>query len=79
VIGDDDAAEQLAAAALEPYAVNKSVVRLKRGQLGALPPALAETLPFLPETHASVAVVCRGNTCLPPVSSVQELTAVLRG
>jgi uncharacterized protein YyaL (SSP411 family) len=77
VIGEGEAAEELAAAALKPYGVNKSVVPLKRGQLGALPPALAETLPFLPETQGSVAVVCRGNTCLPPVSSVEELLATL--
>jgi uncharacterized protein YyaL (SSP411 family) len=77
VIGEDEAAEELAAAAMKPYSVNKSVVRLKRRQLGALPPALAETLPFLPETQGSVAVVCRGNTCLPPVSSVEELLATL--
>jgi uncharacterized protein YyaL (SSP411 family) len=77
VIGDDDAAEQLAVAAMKPYAVNKSVVRLRRGQMGSLPPALAETLPFLPEKEGSVAVVCRGNTCLPPVSSVEELLATL--
>jgi hypothetical protein len=42
---------ELAAAAMAKYAVNKSVVRLRRGQLGALPPALAETLPFLPRSR----------------------------
>jgi uncharacterized protein YyaL (SSP411 family) len=79
VIGEDGLAEELAAAAMRPYSVNKSVVRLKRRQLGALPPALAETLPFLPETRGSVAVVCRGNTCLPPVGSVEELRVALGG
>jgi uncharacterized protein YyaL (SSP411 family) len=77
VIGDDDAAEVLAAIAMAKYAVNKSVVRLRREQLGRLPPALAETLPFLPEVEGSVAVVCRGNTCLPPVGSAEELLAAL--
>jgi len=79
VIGEDAAAEELAAAAMKPYAVNKSVVRLQTAQLGELPPALAETLPFLPPYEGSVAVVCRGNTCLPPVASVEELRAALRG
>ena len=77
VIGEDAAAEELAAAAMRPYAVNKSVVRLRRSQLGELPPALAETLPFLPAYEGSVAVVCRGNACLPPVGSVGELVAAL--
>ena len=78
VIGEDSVAEELAAAAMRPYLVNKSVVRLRRG-LGNLPPALAETLPFLPATQGSVAVVCRGNTCLPPVGSVKELRRALDG
>jgi uncharacterized protein YyaL (SSP411 family) len=78
VIGDDEVAEELAAAAMRPYAVNRSVVRLRKG-LGDLPAALAETLPFLPAFDGSVAVACRGNTCLPPVGTVEELVAALRG
>jgi uncharacterized protein YyaL (SSP411 family) len=77
VIGEDSVAEELVGAAMKPYAVNKSVVRLKREQLGELPPALAEALPFLPAYEGSVAVVCRGNTCLPPVRTVAELVAAL--
>jgi uncharacterized protein YyaL (SSP411 family) len=77
VIGDDALAEELAATAMARYAVNKSVIRLRREQLSALPPALAETLPHLPPGEGSVAVVCRGNSCLPPMSSVDELMAAL--
>ena len=77
VIGEDGAAEILAATAMARYAVNKSVVRLRKDQLDRLPPALAETLPFLPEYEGSVAVVCRGNTCLPPVGTAAELVAAL--
>ena len=73
VLGDDAFADELAAAALKPYAVNKSVIRLRRAQLSALPPALAETLPHLPMGEGSVAVVCCGNSCLPPVVTVEEL------
>jgi uncharacterized protein YyaL (SSP411 family) len=76
VIGDDALAEELARTAMVGYAVNKSVVRLRWEQMGALPPALAETLPHLRE-GGSVAVVCRGMSCLPPVSSVEELVAAL--
>ena len=78
VIGDDALAEELAAIAMARYAVNKSVIRLRKDQLRALPPALAETLPHLPSTEGSVAVVCKGNACLPPVNSVEELLIALR-
>ena len=77
VIGDDAKAEDLAATAMGRYAVNKSVIRLRRDQLVALPPALAETLPHLSASDGSLAVVCRGNTCLPPVRSVEALRAAL--
>jgi uncharacterized protein YyaL (SSP411 family) len=79
VLGEDALADELAAAAITPYAVNKSVIRLKSSQLAALPPALAETLPHLPAAQGSVAVVCKGNACLPPIKSVEELTSVLAG
>jgi hypothetical protein len=76
--GEDALAEDLAATAMARYAVNKSVIRLRREQLKALPPALAETLPHLPAMEGSVAVVCKGNACLPPVASVEELVAALK-
>jgi uncharacterized protein YyaL (SSP411 family) len=76
VIGDDALADELMAAAMKRYAVNKSVIRLRREQLSALPPALAETLPHLPPGEGSVAVVCKGNSCLPPMQSAVELSCV---
>jgi hypothetical protein len=81
IVGEDAGARGLETVALACYAVNKSVVRLRREQLGSLPPALAETLPHLPlaqQTGAnSFAVVCRGNACLPPVTDVDGLIAAL--
>ena len=77
VVGDDALAEELAATAMSRYGVNKSVIRLRREQLDTLPPALAETLPHLPAFDGSVAVVCRGAACLPPMRSVEELRAAL--
>ncbi|GGG84898.1 thioredoxin domain-containing protein [Edaphobacter dinghuensis] len=78
VIGDDDEARRLEAVALARYAVNKSVVRLRKEQLSALPPALAETLPHLPGIKdGSVAVICTGRGCLPPVRTVDELIAAM--
>jgi uncharacterized protein YyaL (SSP411 family) len=75
VIGNDSLAEDLAATAMARYQVNKSVVRLT--SLEALPPALAETLPHLPKALGSVAIICRGNSCLPPVSTMEDLLAAL--
>jgi uncharacterized protein YyaL (SSP411 family) len=77
VIGEDAAAVELAAMAMKPFAVSKSVIRLSKNQLSDLPPMLTETLPHLPSSGGSVAVVCRGNTCLPPMDSVEALTAAL--
>jgi uncharacterized protein YyaL (SSP411 family) len=75
VIGEDGLADEFEAAALRGFAMNKSVVRLR--SLVALPPALAETLVHLPESAGSVAVLCRGMSCLPPVGTVEELMAAL--
>ena len=62
MIGDDAEARRLEAVALARYAVNKSVVRLGRVQVGALPPVLEKTLPHLPKIEGSFAVVCSGHT-----------------
>jgi uncharacterized protein YyaL (SSP411 family) len=79
IIGDDAAARRLEAVALARYAVNKSVIRLRKDQLGSLPPSLAETLPHLPglDGEGSFAVVCSGRGCLPPVSTADDLIAAM--
>jgi hypothetical protein len=77
VVGDDAAADEMEAAALRPFAVNKSVLRLRRKQIAALPASLAETLPHLAKTAGSFAVVCSGNTCQPPVRSAEELARII--
>jgi len=77
IIGDDERAQQLAVTASGRYAVNKSIVTLRREQVTRenLPPVLAETLPALPtlQSQTGFAVVCRGNTCQPPTSDAEEL------
>ena len=79
VIGEDAAADELEAAATVGYAVNKSVIRLSPAQVaGELPPLLAETLPHL-KLDRSVAVVCKGTSCLPPVFVPHQLLEVLAG
>lgn len=77
VVGNDALADELEASALARFVVNKSVVRL--GSLDALPPSLAETLPHLPKVEGSFAVVCKGNSCLPPVTDADALVAALAG
>jgi uncharacterized protein YyaL (SSP411 family) len=77
VIGEDALADDLFAMAMARYAVNKSVIRLSKEQGSALPPALTETLPHLPVAEGSVAVVCKGNACLPPIRRVEDLIAAL--
>jgi uncharacterized protein YyaL (SSP411 family) len=83
VIGDDEQAQHLSTMATARYAVNKSVISLRREQVTAenLPAMLAETLPALPYLHSntSFAVVCKGNACQPPTSDAEELLRELNG
>jgi uncharacterized protein YyaL (SSP411 family) len=81
VIGEDDRAEKLHTAAVARFTVNKTVVRIPRAMVEAtaLPPVLAETLPHLPQLkeNRSVAVVCSGRSCQPPVDDPDALTKML--
>ena len=78
VIGNDAPADELYRAAVAPYSATKSVVWLRDG-LQALPPALEETLPSVPEVSSGkgVAIVCSGFTCQPPITDKDRLQAVL--
>jgi uncharacterized protein len=82
VIGEDASADQLYAAAVAPFAVAKSVIRLAENQAVAqnLPPALAQTIPNVPGIREgkSVAVICSNFTCQPPINDPDELARVLR-
>ena len=77
VIGDDEEAHRLAVVATARYAVNKTVLRFPRAvvEQRALPTALAETLPHLPELAAgrSFAAVCSGMSCQPTVHEPEAL------
>src|ERR1700722_9234821 len=81
IVGEDDLADALEAAAREGYSVNKTVLRVPATILreGALPPILKETLTELPQLQekASFAVVCQGTHCLPPVHTVAELQSAM--
>jgi hypothetical protein len=75
--GDDGAAAKLQAAAVAPFAFNKSTLQVGAQQTVRenLPPALAETLPNLPALASgkSFAVLCSGSSCQPPVFDAAEL------
>jgi len=82
VAGNDQRADQLYAAAVAPFALNKAVLRARDSQVAAqyLPPGLAETVPNLPGVRdgRGVAVLCSNFTCHPPVNDPDQLAAVLR-
>ena len=77
VVGSGADADKLEALATARYSVNKSVIRIAPERLvaGALPEALAETLLQVPAPKGADAwaLVCRGRTCMPPVSDPDEL------
>jgi uncharacterized protein YyaL (SSP411 family) len=81
VVGAGPAADRLEAAAIAGYAVNKTVMRIEPERLapGTLPEALEETVlhvPAPPGTEAW-ALVCRGRTCLPPMTDPEALAEAL--
>jgi uncharacterized protein YyaL (SSP411 family) len=75
--GSAESASELAAVATAGFAFNKTTLRLTANQAVAenLPPALAETIPNLPQLRSgkSFAVLCSGSACQPPVSDAAEL------
>jgi uncharacterized protein YyaL (SSP411 family) len=76
---DDPAAKALEDAAHSVYRFGKSVLRLTPGlSLVNLAGALKETLPHLPADKA-MAVVCAGQTCLPPTGEPEQLVLLLSG
>ena len=80
--GGANAANDLLAAATAPFAFNKTTLRLEADQVVAanLPPVLAATLPNLPQLGSgrSLAVLCSGSSCQPPVFEAAELGHALQ-
>jgi len=74
---NDPTAQALEEAAHRVFRFGKSVLRVTPGtSLTHLAGALKETLPHLP-ADKPLAVVCSGQTCLPPTSDPEQLTALL--
>jgi uncharacterized protein len=75
---EDPTAQALEAAAHSVFRYGKAVLRVTPGvTLTNLAGALKETLPHLP-TDRALAVVCAGQTCLPPTSDPAQLIALLQ-
>jgi uncharacterized protein YyaL (SSP411 family) len=81
IVGSGAEAFRLEATAIARFGVNKTVMRFAPGQLvpGGIPEGLAETLLEVPapEGAEAWALVCRGRTCLPPITSAEELLKAL--
>jgi uncharacterized protein YyaL (SSP411 family) len=81
VIGSGPQARNLEARAIARFAVNKTVIRIdpKRAVQGGIPEALAEVLFQVPKPVGAEAwaFVCRGRTCLPPVTDARALEEAL--
>jgi len=77
----DGIAAGLASVAATAFAFNKSVLWLRPNQAvaGNLPPALAATIPNLPQLSSgeSFAVVCSGFACQPPLTEPADLRRAL--
>jgi hypothetical protein len=81
IVGSGPPATQLEALAVARFEVNKTVLRIDPAKLAAaeLPEALAETLLEVPRPSGAeaFAMVCRGRTCLPPVTNGEDLLRAL--
>ena len=77
IVGRGEEARRLEALATARFAVNKTVIRLHAGLLtpDTLPEALSETVTQVPvpEGVKAWALVCRGRTCLPPITELEDL------
>jgi uncharacterized protein YyaL (SSP411 family) len=82
VIGAGGEAEELESVASEGFAVNKTVMRIAVSHIapGHLPDAIEETvLPApAPADAQAWALVCRGRTCLPPITAAEDLQRALQ-
>jgi uncharacterized protein len=76
-VAGDSAAAKLEQAANSVYRLGKAVLRVTpETHLENLPSALRLTLPHLPKDKPA-AIVCSGNTCLPPTADPTQLIAIL--
>jgi len=81
IVGTGAEADRMEATAVAGFAANKTVMRFDSSKLvsGEIPEALAETLLKVPSPAGAKAwaLVCRGRTCLPPVTDAEALLKAL--
>jgi hypothetical protein len=81
IVGSGPEAERLEDLAMARFAVNKTVMRIEPSRLvpGGIPEALAEALLQVPAPAGAAiwALVCRGRTCLPPITDSEALLKAL--
>ena len=81
IVGSGTEATRLEALAVARYGVNKSVMRVGpfRVAPGGIPHSLGEMLLNVPPPRGAEvwAMVCRGRTCLPPITDAEELLRAL--
>ncbi|MGD1062262.1 MAG: thioredoxin domain-containing protein [Terracidiphilus sp.] len=81
IVGSGPEGARLEALAVARFAVNKTVMRFDPARLvaGEVPLALAETLLQVPPPGGADvwAIVCRGRTCLPPITDGEALPKAL--
>jgi hypothetical protein len=77
IVGSGAEAARLEALAVARFAVSKSVIRVEPSRIvpGGLPESLADMLLNVPAPQGADAwaMVCRGRTCLPPITDAEEL------
>jgi uncharacterized protein len=77
IIGEDKQADEFYALATRLFNFGRTVIKLTHSQAVAqnLPPTLAETIPNLPalKEGKTLAVICNGFSCLPPIGDMEEL------
>jgi len=81
IVGEDETAAELYSQAVASSVFGRSVLRLKFCQAVAqnLPPSLAATIPQIPAVQLgkTIAVVCSGSSCKPPVHSAEQLSKLI--
>ncbi len=82
IVGEDETAAQLYVEAVAASSFGRSALKLSFSQTvqANLPPSLAATIPQLPAVKQgrTVAVVCSGGSCKPPVHNVELLKELLQ-
>ena len=81
VVGSGPQAARLEAIAVARFAINKTVMRIAPFRLvpGGIPEAMAKLLLQVPSPSGAEAwvIVCRGRTCLPPITDAEDLLRAL--